>query len=58
MYSAIAQVFLIPFASWVIMLPVVGLLHSDPFSTWIIVMKLYISLMLIRKLKGVIYGRS
>ena len=52
------HVFHIPLTSYIIMMFIVAMSGFDPFTTWIIVMQVYVITILIRKLKGVIYGRS
>jgi hypothetical protein len=52
------HVFHIPLTSYIIMMFIVAMSGFDPFTTWIIVMQVYVITMLIYKLKGVIYGGS
>jgi hypothetical protein len=52
------HVFHIPLSSYIVMMFIVALSGADPFTTWVIVMQVWMIVMLIRKLKGVIYGGS
>jgi hypothetical protein len=52
------HVFHIPLSSYIVMMFIVALSSADPFTTWVIVMQVWVIVMLIRKLKGVIYGGS
>ena len=52
------HVFHIPLTSYIIMMFIVAMSGFDPFTTWIIVIQVYVITMLIYKLKGVIYGGS
>ena len=52
------HVFHIPLSSYIVMMFIVSLSGADPFTTWVIVMQVWVIVMLIHKLKGVTYGGS
>jgi len=52
------HVFHIPLSSYIMMMFIVAFTGLDPFTTWVIVMQVWVIVMLIRKLKGVTYGGS
>lgn len=52
------HVFHIPLSSYIMMMFIVAFTGFDPFTTWVIVMQVWVIVMLIHKMKGVIYGGS